>query len=125
MVKNVLTADLDNLLIQTTNKDVLLRLATSRPKSSEPTLVDVRPAHMATNQMPEVMTVKESSQNAAALRSMTQQDITAFHAQPSKLPPTTTVDVSQDNAQSQMRLSELNKTAMPVNHATRDLPQTD
>lgn len=125
MVNHALTVEPDNSLIQTTSKDVLLRLVTSRLKSSEPTLVDVRLAHMVTSQTPEVMTARELSQNVVALRSMTQLVTTAYHAQHSKLPPTTTVDVSQDNAQSQTRLSELLRAAMLADHARRDPPQTD
>jgi hypothetical protein len=96
--KNVQT---DKLLIKTTTRDVSQDNATREIRSSLPETIatDVTNAHLDTSQTHKELSASESSQLAAALRSMTKADTSVFHAHHTKLPLTTTKDVSQDNAQ--------------------------
>lgn len=115
----------DRLLTQITTRDVSQDNATRETKSSPPetTAIDVTNAHLDTSQTHKELNVLESSQNAAALKSMIKVDTSAFHAHHGKLLPTTTKDVSQDNAQDSTRFLELLINAMLVKNAKRDLPQ--
>jgi hypothetical protein len=115
----------EQLLIQTTTRDVSHKSATRETKSSLPetTAGDVMSAHKDISQTQQELSVSESSQLAAALRSMTKADMSAFHAHHIKLPPTTTKDVSQDNALESTKSSEALTNAMHAKSATRDLPQ--
>lgn len=126
MDMNAKNVEPDKSLTQTTTRDVSQESATRETKSSQPetTAGDVMFAHKDMSQTHQDQNVLESSQLAAALRSMTQADMSACHAHHSKLLPTVTQDVSQDNAQDSTRFLELLTNAMPVNNAKRDLPQT-
>jgi hypothetical protein len=117
-----LSAQPDLSKIQTTTRDVSQEFATNQTKSSPPktTAGDVTNAQLDIDQTLPDLHVTESSQNAAALRSMTQAAMSVFHAQLSKLPPTTTKDVSQDNAQDSMKSLVPLTNAMPVKNAKRD-----
>jgi hypothetical protein len=118
-------AQLDLSKIQTTRRDVSQEFATSQIRSSQlkTTAGDVTNAQLDIDQTLLDLHVTESSQNAAALRSMTQAAMSVFHAQPTKLPPTTTKDVSQDNAQDSMKSLVALTNAMHAKNAKRDLLQ--
>jgi len=126
MDMNAKNAQLDKSLIQTTTRDVSQESATKETKSlEEKTSAGIaRPAHKATNQTHPELSASESSQLAAALRSMIKVVMFAYHAHHIKLPPTVTEDVSQDNAQDSTRSLVLPTNAMLANNAKRDQPQT-
>jgi len=111
--------------VSQTARDASDNNATKETRSShqETTASDVMFAQMAMNQTQQRLNASESSQNAAALKFMTQLDTSVFHADNGKLLPTTTRSASIDNALDQMRsLVPLNH-AMHANNAIRDLPQ--
>jgi hypothetical protein len=126
MDMTALNAQIDKLLTQTTTRDASHNNAMLETKSSQPenTATDAILAQQDINQTHKEPSASESSQSAAALRSMTQVDTSVFHAHHGKLPPTETKDVSQDNAQDSMRFSELKILAMHARNAKRDLLQT-
>merc|ERR1719183_1813284 len=101
MDTNALNVQTDKSSIQTKTRDVSHKYATPDNKSSQPenTATDVILAHKDMNQTHKELSASESSQSAAALRSMTQVDTFACHAHHTKLPPMEIKDVSQDNAQ--------------------------
>jgi hypothetical protein len=126
-VMSVLTAPTDKseTQVRTTLRNAFHNNATNQTKSShqETTATDVMSAHQDTSQMQEEMTVKESSQNVAALNSMIAVVMSACHAQPTKLLPTVTKDVSQDNAQESTKSLVQLISAMLVKTAKRVLHQ--
>jgi hypothetical protein len=126
MDMNAKNVEPDKLLIQITTRDASQESVTRETKSSHPetTAGDVMFAHKDMSQTHQEQSVLESSQLAAALRSMTQADMSACHAHHTKLLLTVTKDVSQDNVQDSTRFLELLTNAMPVNNAKRDLLQT-
>jgi len=126
MDMNAKNVEPDKSLIQTTTRDAFQEYATRETKSSQPETIagTVILAHKVMSQTHQDQNVLESSQLAAALKSMTQADMSACHAHHIKLQPTVTRDVSQDNALDSTRFLELLTNAMPVNNAKRDLPQT-
>lgn len=101
MVMIALIAETDKLLTQITTRDVSHNNVTQETQSSQPEKIalDATNAHLVGNQTHRDQNASELSQNVDALRFMTQQDTTAFHAQHMKLPPIKIPDVSQDNAQ--------------------------
>jgi hypothetical protein len=126
MDMSALNAQIDKLLIQTTTRDASHKLVINQTASLEPekTATTATSAQRDTSQMPKEPSVIESSQDAAALRSMTHPDMSVFHAQHTKLPPTETKDVSQDNAQDSTKFLDQLRNAMHAKNAKRDLPQT-
>jgi len=111
-------------LIQTKTRDASHNNAKETKSSDkEITASNASLAHKDGNQTHKEPSALELSQSAAALRFMTQVDMSVFHAHHGKLPPTETKDVSQDNAQDLTKFSELLTNAMLVSHAKRDLPQ--
>jgi hypothetical protein len=123
MDMNVKNAQIDKLLIQTTTRDVFHNNATKEVRSSLPetTATDATFAHKDTSQTHKELSALESSQSAAALKSMIKVDLSACHAHHTKLQPTETRDVSQDSAQDSMKFSELLIHAMLVENARRVL----
>lgn len=126
MDMNAKPAQSDKLLIQTTTRDVSHNNAMTEIWSSETetTATNVRCANQDGNQIQQELSASESSQSAAALRSMMLVVTFAFHAHHMRLLPTETKDVSQDNAQDSMTFLELPTNAMHADHARRDLLQT-
>ena len=125
MDTHALTVDQDKLLIHQTIRDVSQRFAKEmRSSDRKTTATNVNNAHLDINQVSEEISATESSQNAAALNSMTHQAMSVCHAHHTTLPPTETKDVYQDNAQDSMRSSVLLNNATHANHARRDLLQT-
>jgi hypothetical protein len=126
MDTNAFNVQTDKSSIQTKTRDVSHKYATPDNKSSLPenTATDVILAHKVMNQTHKELSASESSQSAAALRSMTQVVMSVSHAQFTKLPPTETKDVSQDNAQDSTKFLELLILAMHAKNAKRDPPQT-
>jgi len=116
-------AQIDKLLIQTTTRDASQEYATLETKSLPPetTATDVTNAHKAMSQTHKELSARESSQLAAALRSMTQVAMSVFHAHHTKLPPMETKDVSQDNALDSMKSLVQLINAMHAKNAKRDL----
>lgn len=111
--------------VNQTARDASDNNATKETRSShqETTASDVMSAQMAMIQTPQEQNASEESQNAAALKFMTPQDTSVFHADNGKLLPTTTRSASTDNALDQMRSLVPQNHAMHANNATRDLPQ--
>lgn len=126
MDTNALNVQTDKSSIQTKTRDVSHKYAAPETKSSQPenTATDVILAHKVMNQTHKELSASESSQSAAALRSMTQVVMSVSHAHHTKLPPTETKDVSQDNAQDLTKFLELLILAMHAKNAKRDPPQT-
>jgi hypothetical protein len=118
-------AQLDKSLIQATTRDASQESATKEVKSSQaPTTAgNVRLAHKDTSQTHPEVSALELDQLAAALRSMTQVDMSVSHAHHIKLLPTVTKDVSQDNAQDSTRSSVLKTNATLVENAKLDQHQ--
>jgi ATP-dependent exoDNAse (exonuclease V) beta subunit len=125
MVMNAKNVQTDKLLIQTTTRDASQEFATRETKSllPETTATDATNAQLVTSQAQIELSATESSQLAAALRSMTQAVMSVFHAHHIKLLPMVTQDANQDNAQDKMKSSEEPTNAMPVNNANQDLLQ--
>lgn len=123
MVMSAKNVQIDKLLIQTITRDVFHNNVTREVKSSLPetTAIDVISAHKDMSQIHRELSALESSQNAAALKSMIQVDMSACHAHHTKLQLMETKDASQDSAQDSMRFSELPIHAMLVENARRVL----
>lgn len=92
--------------------------------SKENTATNAKCAKLDMNQTLLELSVLESSQNVAALKSMMPVVMSAFHAHHMRLPLMETKDVSQDNAQDLMKFSELLINATHADHAKRDQLQT-
>jgi len=127
MDMNVSTAQTDQSEThpKTTARDASHNNAPRETRSShqETTASDVMSAHKDMSQMPEEMTALESSQNVAALNSMTNLVMYASHAQLTMLLPTITKCVYQDNAQDSTKFSVELNNAMLAENVRRDLLQ--
>jgi hypothetical protein len=124
VVMSAKNVELDKSLIQTTTRDVSQEFATKETKSShrETSAGNAKPAQLVMSQTHPELNASESSQHAAALKSMTKVDMSALSAHHTKLLPTVTEDASQDNAQDSTKFLVLLISAMLVNNARKDLP---